>query len=195
MFKQIVFFIGVLAMAEAGTKYAVVGGGCFWCVEAVFERLDGVKSAVSGYAGGSSTNPTYEEVSYKNTGHAEVVRIEYDGSRLDYRDILEVFFKTHDPTALNHQGADVGEQYRSVIFYGTSEEKAMAEALVAELAPEFDKPIVTEISKLDKFYLAEAYHQDYYEKNPSQPYCSFVIAPKLEKLKFTFEKALKEPYR
>lgn len=182
-------------MAEASTKYAVVGGGCFWCVEAVFERVDGVRGAVSGYAGGSSTSPTYEEVSYRNTGHAEVVKVEYDDSKLDYRDVLEIFFSIHDPTTLNAQGADVGEQYRSVIFYETEEERKTAQNLIAGLSPQYDKPIVTEVNKLKKFYPAESYHQDYYEKNPSQPYCSFVIAPKLEKFKSSFEKALKEPYR
>lgn len=167
-----------------GTELATFGGGCFWCVEAVFERHDGVKSVVSGYAGGTKDNPTYKEVSSGSTGHAEVVQIEYDSKIISYEKLLEVFWKAHDPTTLNRQGADVGPQYRSIILYHDDGQKKIAEkSLKAEdKSGHFPRPIVTQIEPLSKFYLAEDYHQDYYEKNPLAMYCTFVIRPKLQKL-------------
>lgn len=172
---------------------ATFGSGCFWCTEAVFERLKGVYSVRSGYSGGKKENPTYEEVCSGKTGHAEVIQIEYDPEEISYDEILEVFWKTHDPTTLNRQGADVGTQYRSVIFYHNNEQKEKAEKYKTELdkSGAWDKPIVTEIVQFEKFYKAEDYHQNYYEKNPYQGYCSFVIAPKIEK----FEKVFKDKLR
>lgn len=162
-----------------------LGGGCFWCVEAVVQPLRGVTSVVSGYAGGRVRNPTYREVCSGLTGHAEVVRVTYDPAVLATRDLLTVFLTTHNPTTLNRQGADRGTQYRSVIFYETDAQRADAEAVVAELtaAGVYDDPIVTEIAPLDTFYPAEDYHQDYYARNPSAPYCAAVIAPKVAKLR------------
>jgi len=161
---------------------ATFGGGCFWCMEAVFERVPGVRAVTSGYAGGHTVNPTYEEVCTGRTGHAEVVQIEYDPAQVRFEQLLEWFWKAHDPTSLNRQGADVGTQYRSVIFYETEEQKLAAEKSKAEAAKRFSKPIVTEIAPLKAFYPAEAYHQDYYRKNPNAAYCQAVIRPKLEKL-------------
>ncbi len=167
-----------------GTELATFGGGCFWCVEAVLERYDGIKSVVSGYAGGTKDNPTYKEVSSGSTGHAEVVQIEYDSKIISYEKLLEVFWKAHDPTTLNRQGADIGTQYRSIILYHDDGQKKIAEkSLKAENeSGHFPRPIVTQIEPLSKFYLAEDYHQDYYEKNPLAMYCTFVIRPKLQKL-------------
>jgi peptide-methionine (S)-S-oxide reductase len=166
------------------TELATFGGGCFWCVEAVFEKLEGVKSVVSGYAGGSVENPTYEEVCTGTTGHAEVVQIEYDPKITGFEDLLEMFWKAHDPTTLNRQGADVGTQYRSVIFYHNEEQKKAAEKSKGkwDASGTFSKPIVTEIEPLTKFYSAEGYHQDYYTNNPFAGYCLVVIRPKLKKL-------------
>lgn len=161
---------------------ATLGAGCFWCVEAVFERIPGVQSVVAGYAGGTKENPTYEEVCTGTTGHAEVARISYDPSTISYRQILDVFWKAHDPTTLNRQGGDVGTQYRSVIFYEGEEQKKTAEESKREAQKEFDDPIVTVIEPLKKFFPAENYHQDYYKHNPNAPYCTFVIRPKLKKL-------------
>lgn len=158
------------------------GGGCFWCIEAVFARLDGVKSAVSGYAGGSVANPTYRQVCEGDTGHAEVVQIEFDPGQTSFEKLLEVFWAAHDPTTLNRQGADAGTQYRSVIFYENEAQKAAAEKSKAAAQKEFRNPIVTEIAPLAKFYPAEDYHQDYFEINGHEPYCQVVIAPKLRKL-------------
>ncbi len=162
-----------------------LGGGCFWCVEAVLKPLRGVARAVSGYAGGRVRNPTYREVCSGRTGHAEVVRVTYDPSVLSTRDLLRVFMTTHDPTTLNRQGADRGTQYRSVIFHETDAQRADAEAVVAELTAEgvYADPIVTEIAPLDVFYPAEDYHQDYFARNPAQPYCAAVIAPKVSTLR------------
>jgi peptide-methionine (S)-S-oxide reductase len=179
--------IGGRAVAEgkpSTTEVATLGGGCFWCIEAVYERIDGVVSAVSGYAGGKVPNPTYQEVSTGATGHAEVVQIEYDPSRIPYEEILEVFWKAHDPTTLNRQGADVGTQYRSVIFTHNEEQKRIAEGSKQKLAAsrKYRNPIVTEILPLQGFYPAEEYHQDYYDHNSTAGYCTFVIAPKLQKL-------------
>ena len=175
-------------------KVATFGGGCFWCTEAVFERLNGVIKVVSGYSGGTVPNPTYEAVCTGNTGHAEVIQITYDQSIISYEELLHVFFKTHDPTTLNRQGADVGTQYRSVIFYHDEEQKKIAEIVKHELdsAKIWDNPIVTEISQFEKFYIAEEYHQNYYDNNSNQPYCSFVITPKLEKFEKVFKDKLKK---
>ncbi len=162
---------------------ATLGGGCFWCVEAVFDRLRGVERVVSGYAGGSVPNPSYRQVTTGTTGHAEVVQVTFDPDEVSYRTLLEVFFTTHDPTTLNRQGADRGTQYRSVILYHDEEQRQTAEAVRAEMAGVWDDPIVTEIAPLDTFYEAEAYHQDYYANNAAQPYCQAVIAPKVAKLR------------
>jgi peptide-methionine (S)-S-oxide reductase len=165
------------------TETATIGGGCFWCVEAVYEGLDGVQSVVSGYAGGKTPHPTYRQVTDGNTGHAEVVQILYDPSVIPYPDILERFWLAHDPTTLNRQGADVGTQYRSVILYESEEQREAAERSKTEAQKRFSSTIVTEIRPLKAFYPAEEYHQDYFAKNPNAAYCSFVIKPKLEKLK------------
>ena len=175
------------------TEIAVFGGGCFWCTEAIFEQLDGVKSVMPGYAGGTVKRPTYRQVCTGKTGHAEVVRVEYDPLRVPYRDLMTVFFATHDPTSLNRQGADVGTEYRSVIFYATDEQKRQAEALIAELngSDPRGNPIVTEVSPLETFYEAEDYHREYFRNNNALPYCQFVIAPKLAKLHKHFSDLLK----
>ena len=161
---------------------ATFGAGCFWCVEAVFERLDGVKSVVAGYAGGTKANPTYEEVCTGKTGHAEVAQIAFDPDVISYETLLDWLWKSHDPTTLNRQGADAGTQYRSVIFYHDEKQKAAAEKSKADAQQMFKNPIVTEIQPLTKFYEAENYHQDYYKNNSNAPYCTFVIRPKLKKL-------------
>ncbi|HEU6448661.1 MAG TPA: peptide-methionine (S)-S-oxide reductase MsrA [Verrucomicrobiae bacterium] len=164
------------------TEIAVFGGGCFWCMEAVFERLPGVKSVTSGYAGGHTENPTYKQVCSGETGHAEVTRIEFDPAKISYAQLLEVFWQAHDPTTLNRQGADEGTQYRSIILYCNDQQKAEAEKSKAEAQKNFHHPIVTEIVPLKKFYPAEDYHQQYYDENSQAPYCQVVIAPKLHKL-------------
>ena len=165
-------------------QLATVGGGCFWCTEAVFQEVKGVEKVVSGYAGGNAPGrPTYREICSGLTGHAEVIQITFDANVISYADILVIFMTTHDPTTLNRQGADVGTQYRSVIFYHNNEQKEIAEAVVKELAPYFDSKIVTEISEIPIFYEAEEYHQNYYRNNTSQGYCSYVITPKLNKLR------------
>ena len=161
---------------------ATFGAGCFWCVEAVFERLDGVQSVVAGYAGGIKVNPTYQEVCTGNTGHAEVAQITFDPSKISYEKLLEVFWHAHDPTTLNQQGNDVGTQYRSVIFYSDEKQKAIAEKSKLMAAKDFSDPIVTEIKPLTHFYEAENYHQDYFKNHQDAPYCRFVIKPKLDKL-------------
>ena len=164
----------------------VFGGGCFWCSEAIFRRLKGVVKVTSGYAGGSAANPTYEEVCSGRTGHAEVVKIEYDQSVAKLETLLELFFAMHDPTSKDRQGNDTGSQYRSVILYSSPAQKKEAEAFMKKISGEYDKPIVTELQKLAAFYPAEEYHKDYYEKNRYQPYCALVISPKLHKLKEKF---------
>lgn len=175
-------------------EIAVFGGGCFWCTEAVFEELEGVLSVTSGYAGGAMENPSYENVSSGRTGHAEVTRIEYDPAKISYQDLLTVFFYTHDPTTLNRQGADVGEQYRSMILYASETQKNLAESFIKELtvAKAYQNPIVTEVRPLEKFFEAEDYHQDYYKNNPDKPYCQVVIAPKVEKLRTRFKNLLRK---
>jgi peptide-methionine (S)-S-oxide reductase len=164
------------------TELATLGGGCFWCTEAVIERLPGIKKVTSGYSGGTVPNPSYEDVCTGETGHAEVIQVEFDPAVISYEKLLEVFFEAHDPTTLNRQGADAGTQYRSVIFYHDEEQhKAAARAKIAAQAL-WPDPIVTEIAPLKKFYAAEGYHQDYFRRNPNQGYCSFVIRPKVKKL-------------
>lgn len=161
---------------------ATFGAGCFWCVEAIFQRLDGVHSVLPGYAGGTKVNPTYEDVCTGNTGHAEVAEITFDPSKISYEKLLSVFWKAHDPTTLNRQGADQGTQYRSVIFYHDDRQKQLAEKSRKEAQAAFDDPIVTEIQPLKAFYPAEDYHRDYYKNHENAPYCRFVIKPKLDKL-------------
>jgi peptide-methionine (S)-S-oxide reductase len=172
---------------------AVFGGGCFWCTEAIFTRLKGVESVESGYSGGHTNNPTYEQVSAGNTGHAEAIRIEFDPSVMQYADLLNVFFATHDPTTLNRQGGDVGEQYRSAIFYTTPVQKQEAEEFIKKLEDEgtFDDPVVTEVAALNNFWPAESYHQRYYEQNRDKTYCQVVINPKIAKLRTKFGSLLK----
>ncbi|MBS7231860.1 peptide-methionine (S)-S-oxide reductase MsrA [Flavobacterium psychroterrae] len=171
-----------------------LGGGCYWCVEAVYENLDGVKSVVSGFAGGKVANPTYEEVCTGTTGHAEVVQITYDKTKTDLNEIFKVFFTVHDPTTLNRQGADVGTQYRSVIFYKNAEQKNAATSIIAELnkAKVYSSPIVTKVEPFKTFYKAEDYHQNYYANNKNQPYCKMVIQPKIEKFEKVFKDKLKK---
>ena len=164
-------------------EIATLGGGCFWCLEAVFEETRGVIDVVSGYAGGTTKNPSYEEVSRGTTGHAEVVQITYDATIISYEEILKIFWLIHDPTSLNAQGNDVGTQYRSVIFYHDETQKAKALASLKTFSAKFTKPIVTKIKPLDVFYTAEAYHQDYFKNNPNQGYCMFVVSPKVEHFK------------
>jgi len=178
---------------DAKSNVAVFGGGCFWCTEAVFDELGGVKSVVSGYAGGSTKNPTYEEVCGGRTGHAEVIKIDFDPTEIAFKDLLTVFFATHDPTTLNRQGNDVGTQYRSAILYANEEQKREAEALIKELndSKAFGKPVVTTVEPLGEFYEAEDYHQKYYANNPYQPYCQYMIPPKLNKLHKQFGELLK----
>ena len=169
--------------SSAESKRATFGGGCFWCTEAVFEEMKGVHGVVSGYAGGTTEDPSYDEVCSGRTGHAEVVQVEYDPAQVSYEKLLDIFWKAHDPTTLNRQGADTGTQYRSVIFYHDDEQKKVAETSKAKAATQFSDPIVTEIKPLPKFWPAESYHQDYFRKNPNAPYCTVVIRPKLKKVK------------
>ncbi len=162
---------------------ATLGGGCFWCVEAVYERFEGVIAVRSGYAGGDTPDPTYKEVCSGETGHAEVIQIDFDPAVSSYRDIIDLFWEAHDPTTLNRQGADVGTQYRSIILYHNDEQKRIAEESKRDAQERIGQPIVTEIVPLEKFYLAEDYHQNYYDSNRQAPYCTYVITPKLEKLR------------
>jgi len=166
-------------------EIATLAGGCFWCLEAVFDEVKGVTSVESGYAGGGKGNPTYREVCTGTTGHAEVVQVKFDPRIISYRDILNVFFAVHDPTTLNRQGADVGTQYRSAIFYNDDGQKKIAAELIGELNAQkiWDKPIVTEVRLFDKFHMAEDYHQEYFANNPDQPYCQAVVAPKVSKFR------------
>jgi peptide-methionine (S)-S-oxide reductase len=178
----------------ASLEVAILAGGCFWCLEAVFREVDGVENVVSGYTGGATVNPTYEQVCSGKTGHAEVVQVSFDPLKISYREILEIFFSIHDPTTLNRQGADVGTQYRSAIFYHSEQQKAIAEELLAELnaAHLWKKPIVTQIVPLHTFYPAEDYHQGYFAQHPEQGYCQMVISPKVSKFRQQWSKHLKE---
>lgn len=176
-------------------EFATLGGGCFWCTEAVFQMIRGVEKVEPGYAGGTLSNPSYEQVSSGTTGHAEVAQITFNLDVISFREILEIFFGTHDPTQLNRQGADVGTQYRSVIFYRGDVQKAIGEQLIAELESEkvYERPIVTKVEPLKAFYPAEDYHKDYFKKHPKLPYCQAVIAPKIAKLQKTYLSKLKLP--
>ena len=183
----------IKAMGNDQLKTATLGAGCFWCVEAVFQKLKGVEKVTSGYAGGHVKNPSYKEVTRGNTGHAEAVQVLYDPQVIGYEQLLEVFWKTHDPTTLNRQGADIGPQYRSVIFYHDDQQKALAEKSKKQMDQSgyFDDPIVTAIEAYTSFYVAEDYHQDFYQNNPNQPYCRFNIDPKMDKLQNQFGRYLK----
>lgn len=185
---------GISQNKKANLETITLGGGCYWCVEAVYENLDGVKSVVSGFSGGKTVNPTYEEVCTGKTGHAEVVQITYDKNITDINEIFKVFFTVHDPTTLNRQGADVGTQYRSVIFYKNDEQKKAAQSIIAELnkAKVYNNSIVTKLEPFKVFYKAEDYHQNYYANNKNQPYCKMVIQPKLEKFEKVFKDKLKK---
>jgi len=173
------------------TETTTLAGGCFWCLEAVYADLKGVEKVESGYSGGSVPNPSYQAVCTGETGHAEVVQIEFDPEVLSFADLLRVFFAIHDPTTLNRQGADVGTQYRSAIFYHTDEQKETAQRIIEEVAPEWKNPIVTEVTPFETFYRAEQYHQNYFALNPNQPYCRAVVAPKVQKFRKKFEVKLK----
>jgi peptide-methionine (S)-S-oxide reductase len=172
-------------------ELATLGGGCFWCLEAVYLELDGVMRIVSGYSGGHVPNPSYRDVCNGTTAHAEVVQLEFDPGVISYREILEVFFAIHDPTQLDRQGHDVGTQYRSVIFFHSPDQKAEAERLIEELRSVFDEPIVTQVVSFEAFYPAEEYHQEFYRRNPEQPYCTAIIDPKVAKFRQRFAKRLK----
>jgi len=175
-------------------EQATLAGGCFWCIEAVFDQLKGVHSVESGYMGGNTPNPTYEDICGGDTGHAEVVRISFDPKIVSFRELLEVFFVIHDPTTLNMQGNDVGTQYRSAIFYHSPQQQAVAREVIANLDKEkvWSSPIVTEVTAASTFHMGEAYHQEYFERNPGQPYCSYVVAPKVAKFKKHFLEKLKK---
>ena len=179
---------------QMNNETAILGNGCFWCTEAIFQQLNGVVSVQSGYSGGHVENPTYEEVCEKTTGHAEAIKVVYDPSKISFDELLEVFWQTHDPTTLNRQGNDVGPQYRSVVFYMNEEQKKKAEFYKEKLGKSgaFDSPIVTAIEPYKNFYVAENYHQNYYKLNGSQPYCYFVIRPKMEKFQKVFASKLKQ---
>jgi peptide-methionine (S)-S-oxide reductase len=176
------------------SEIATLAGGCFWCLEAVFDELKGVESVESGYSGGHVQSPSYAQVCDGDTGHAEVVQITFDPQLLSFKDLLTVFFTTHDPTTLNRQGNDVGTQYRSAIFYHNEEQKKIAEAVIQEIGAEkiWDDPIITEVKPFDQFYMAEDYHQEYYKNNSFQPYCRIVIAPKVAKIRRKFAERLKK---
>ena len=177
-----------------GMEVAILAGGCFWCTEAVFLELNGVQSVVSGYIGGKTINPTYKEISNGDTGHAEAIEITFDPAKISFGELLEIFFATHDPTTLNRQGNDIGTQYRSEIFYNSAAQKQLSEDYIALMTTEntFGKPIVTKISAATTFYEAEDYHQNYYNQNKTQGYCSYVITPKIDKLKKMYQDKLKK---
>ena len=181
-------------MASENLEVATLGAGCFWCVEAVFDDLQGVEDVVSGYSGGHAESPTYRQVCDGTTGHAEVAQITFDPAQVSFKDVLHVFFAVHDPTTLNRQGSDVGTQYRSAIFYHSEEQKLAAEEVIYEITKEgvFDDPIVTEVVKFEKFWPAEGYHQEYFANNPNQPYCVGVVAPKVAKFRQKYANRLKK---
>lgn len=181
-------------MADNNLETATLAAGCFWCLEAVFDDLKGVKDVVSGYSGGHTENPDYREVCDGNTGHAEVTQIKFDPEEISFQDILRVFFAVHDPTTLNRQGNDVGTQYRSAIFYHNAEQKRVSAEVIDEVTKEgiYNNPIVTEVTAFDKFYPAEDYHQEYFANNPNQPYCATVVAPKVAKFRQKFVERLKQ---
>lgn len=175
------------------TETATLGGGCFWCTEAVYQDLNGVLRVESGYSGGHAANPSYEQVCEGNTGHAEVIKVTFDPEVVSYREILEIFFTIHDPTTPNRQGNDVGTQYRSVIFYHSPQQKEIAKQVIAEMANVWDAPIVTELSPEAPYYKAEDYHQNYFRQHPLQGYCAFVVAPKVAKFRKTYADRVKNP--
>jgi len=177
-------------VSSGNFEVATLGGGCFWCVEAVYQDLLGVIKVESGYSGGPSANPSYREVCSGLSGHAEVVQVTFDPEIVSFQDVLRIFFTVHDPTTLNRQGNDSGTQYRSVIYFHSSEQKNVSEAVIKEAQEAWDDPIVTEVSAFDKFYKAEEYHQNYYKNNPNQGYCSFIIAPKVKKFREKFKELL-----
>jgi peptide-methionine (S)-S-oxide reductase len=181
-------------MDDSLQKIAILGGGCFWCLEAVYQQLTGVNQVVSGYAGGSTPNPTYKEVCAGQTGHAEVVQLTYNPAKISYRDILKIFFTIHDPTTPNRQGADVGPQYRSIILYQDNDQRQIAQEVIREIdnAEIWNAPLVTELEQFNTFYAAEDYHQNYYRDNPQQPYCQVVIAPKVAKFRQKYFNMLKK---
>jgi len=199
--KAVLIFTGLLiclslygnSVMKEKTELATFGGGCFWCTEAIFERVKGVQSVVSGYSGGHVQNPTYKQVTSGTTGHAEVVQISYDPAEVSYLELLEIFFKTHDPTTLNRQGADVGTQYRSIVLFHNEEQRALAMDIIKELDQEeiWQDPIVTTVEPFEAFYNAEEYHQEYYENNPNVGYCRVVITPKVDKFERLFRDKLK----
>ena len=195
IFTGLLFYISLSGKCSMDEKreLATFGGGCFWCVEAIFERVNGVFSAESGYSGGHIRNPDYKQVTSGTTGHAEVVQIAYDPSVISYQELLEIFFKTHDPTTLNRQGADVGTQYRSIVLYHNEVQRDLASQVIDKLEEEgiWNDPIVTTVEPFEAFYSAEAYHQEYYENNPNQGYCRLVINPKVEKFEKVFKEKLK----
>ncbi len=180
-------------MEKSNLETATLGAGCFWCVEAIFDDLEGVEDVVSGYSGGHKENPTYQEVCMQDTGHTEVVQVKFDPNALSFKDLLRVFFTVHDPTTLNRQGNDVGPSYRSAIYYHSDEQKRDAEEVIAEIneAGIYDDPIVTEVTAFDKFWPAEGYHQEYFANNPNQPYCAAVVAPKVAKFRKKYADRLK----
>jgi peptide-methionine (S)-S-oxide reductase len=177
----------------ASSEVATIAGGCFWCIETIFLDVNGVEGVIPGYAGGTTVNPTYQEVCTNNTGHAEAVQVTFDPAKISYREILDIFFSVHDPTTLNQQGADRGTQYRSAVFYHDEQQKAIVEKLVKDLNGShlWKKPIVTQTVPLDKFYLAEDYHREYFSQHPEQAYCRMVISPKLNKFRKRWTKRLK----
>lgn len=198
--KILILIIATIVMntnkeQENNYETATLGGGCFWCTEAVYKEMKGVVKVVPGYSGGHIKNPAYREVTSGRTGHAEVVQITFDTQVASFSDILEVFFMTHDPTTLNRQGNDVGTQYRSAVFYHNDDQKQTAEKVIDLFEKEnvYDDPIVTEVTQFDAFYLAEDYHHNYFARNKNQPYCQFVVAPKVEKFKKVFKEKLKSP--
>jgi len=181
-------------METKNLETATLGAGCFWCVEAVFDDLKGVESVESGYSGGHTENPTYQQVCSETTGHAEVAQINFDPNEISFKEVLQVFFAVHDPTTLNRQGNDVGSSYRSAIFYHDDNQKRIAEEVIKEVETEgvYDNPIVTEVAPFDNFYIAENYHQEYFANNPNQPYCAAVVAPKVAKFRQKFVNRLKK---
>lgn len=194
MLFLLISMVTIISVSEMKSEKAIFGGGCFWCTEAVYNELEGVIKVEPGYSGGNDANPTYEDVCSGETGHAEVVQIEYNPDIISFEQLLEVFFKTHNPTTLNRQGADIGTQYRSIILYTNEEQKQIATNYIKRLTDkkEYSAPIVTEIKPLEHFYLAEKYHQNYYLQNLFQPYCRMVIQPKVKKVKTEFQPLLKK---
>ena len=195
IFANLIFTVALMGntVMKEKTELATFGGGCFWCVEAIFERVSGVQLVQSGYSGGHMANPNYEQVTTGMTGHAEVVQISFNPQQISYIELLEIYFKTHDPTTLNKQGADVGTQYRSIVLYHHDEQRKQAEKVIEELgnAGIWNHPIVTQVEPFEEFYKAEDYHQDYFENNPNQPYCTFIVKPKVEKFSAKYQDKLK----